>query len=241
MSASSSSNDLRNRILFTIFILAVYRFGTFVPLPGIDPEQLKVMMDGNQNWLKVLSGLKTFNNPKVINFKFEGKPVTTLNWGTHSEAGKDKNWGLSIGSDGDISFTTKDEIQSKLFEDAMGVENYYNKLNGSYSYMEEIDYSNPQDLVTKIKSIIKEFEKKKVGDASKGGPYAVATAMVKDKPEAAKKAYATIKAKMKEDTDVQLLTNLFNNLNEENQQTFLNQLEEDAEVLLAFAKTIAEE
>ena len=38
---SSSSNDLRNRILFTIFILAVYRFGTFVPLPGIDPEQLK--------------------------------------------------------------------------------------------------------------------------------------------------------------------------------------------------------
>jgi hypothetical protein len=30
-------------------------------------------------------------------------------------------------------------------------------------------------------------------------------------------------------------------LNEENQQTFLNQLEEDAEVLLAFAKTIAEE
>ena len=51
MSASSSSNDLRNRILFTIFILAVYRFGTFVPLPGIDPEQLKVMMDGNQKGL----------------------------------------------------------------------------------------------------------------------------------------------------------------------------------------------
>ena len=113
------------------------------------------MMDGNQNWLKVLSGLRTFNNPKVINFKYEGKPITSLNWGTHSEAGKDKNWGLSIASDGDISFTTKDEIQSKLFEDAMGVENYYNKLNGSYSYMEEIDYSNPQDLVTKIKSIIK--------------------------------------------------------------------------------------
>jgi preprotein translocase subunit SecY len=40
MSASSSSNDLRNRILFTIFILAVYRFGTFVPLTGIDHEQL---------------------------------------------------------------------------------------------------------------------------------------------------------------------------------------------------------
>ena len=48
MSASSTSNDLRNRIIFTIGILAVYRFGTFVPLPGIDPEQLKILMDGNQ-------------------------------------------------------------------------------------------------------------------------------------------------------------------------------------------------
>ena len=51
MSASTSSNDLRNRIIFTIAILAVYRFGTFVPLPGIDPEQLKVMMEGNQKGL----------------------------------------------------------------------------------------------------------------------------------------------------------------------------------------------
>ena len=51
MSASSSTNDLRNRIIFTVFILAVYRFGTFVPLPGIDPEQLKIMMEGNQKGL----------------------------------------------------------------------------------------------------------------------------------------------------------------------------------------------
>ena len=51
MSSSSSTTDLRNRILFTIFILAVYRFGTFVPLPGIDPEQLKIMMEGNQKGL----------------------------------------------------------------------------------------------------------------------------------------------------------------------------------------------
>lgn len=107
---------------------------------------------------------------------------------------------------------------------------------------DELDEADLTPQQTKMAHTIgKEFEKKNVGDKSKGGPYAVATAMVKDKPEAAKKAYATIKAKMKEDTDVELLTNLFNNLNEENQQTFLNQLEEDAEVLLAFAKTIAEE
>ena len=48
MSESSQNNDLRNRILFTVFILAIYRLGTFVPLPGIDPEQLQVMMEGNQ-------------------------------------------------------------------------------------------------------------------------------------------------------------------------------------------------
>ena len=51
MSASTQSNDLRNRIIFTIFILAIYRFGTFVPLPGIDPDQLKIMMEGNQKGL----------------------------------------------------------------------------------------------------------------------------------------------------------------------------------------------
>jgi len=51
MSASTQSSDLRNRILFTLFVLAVYRLGTFVPLPGIDPEQLQVMMEGNQKGL----------------------------------------------------------------------------------------------------------------------------------------------------------------------------------------------
>jgi preprotein translocase subunit SecY len=51
MSESSQTHDLRNRILFSIFILAVYRFGTFVPLPGIDPEQLQIMMQSNQKGL----------------------------------------------------------------------------------------------------------------------------------------------------------------------------------------------
>ncbi len=48
MSLGTQSNDLRNRILFTIFILAIYRLGTFVPLPGIDPQQLQTLMEGNQ-------------------------------------------------------------------------------------------------------------------------------------------------------------------------------------------------
>ena len=51
MSANPQSNDLRNRILFTVFILVIYRLGTFIPLPGIDPEQLQILMQGNQKGL----------------------------------------------------------------------------------------------------------------------------------------------------------------------------------------------
>ena len=51
MSDTPQSHDLRNRIFFTIFILAVYMFGTFVPIPGIAPEQLQIMMQGNQKGL----------------------------------------------------------------------------------------------------------------------------------------------------------------------------------------------
>ena len=51
MSEASQSHDLRNRIFFTLFILSVYRFGTFVPIPGIDPEQLQNMMQSNQKGL----------------------------------------------------------------------------------------------------------------------------------------------------------------------------------------------
>ena len=51
MSSSLQSNDLRNRIILTIIILAIYRLGTFVPLPGINPEQLQTLMEGNQKGL----------------------------------------------------------------------------------------------------------------------------------------------------------------------------------------------
>jgi preprotein translocase subunit SecY len=47
----SKANDLRNRILFTILVLSVYRLGTYVPLPGIDPQALQEMMSSNQKGL----------------------------------------------------------------------------------------------------------------------------------------------------------------------------------------------
>ena len=88
------------------------------------------------------------------------------------------------------------------------------------------------------------------------GPYKKSTGDVKDKSGAVhtsaskakdlaqkglKSVQDKIKSKVKEDVDVDLLSNLYDKLDESNQEIFLNQLEEDAEVLLAFAKTIAEE
>ena len=51
MSEQSHSHDLRNRIFFTLFILSIYRLGTFIPLPGINPDQLQILMEGNQKGL----------------------------------------------------------------------------------------------------------------------------------------------------------------------------------------------
>ena len=36
----AKAKDLQNRLLFTLIVLIVYRFGTFIPLPGVDPVQL---------------------------------------------------------------------------------------------------------------------------------------------------------------------------------------------------------
>ena len=46
--AFSQAKDLKNRILFTILILIIYRLGTYVPLAGIDPSALKEIMASSQ-------------------------------------------------------------------------------------------------------------------------------------------------------------------------------------------------
>ena len=49
--ALSHSVDLRNRIFFTIFILCIYRLGTYVPIAGIDPVALQQIMSSSQKGL----------------------------------------------------------------------------------------------------------------------------------------------------------------------------------------------
>jgi len=47
----SKDNDLRNRIIFTVLLLSVYRLGTYIPLPGIDAQSLQTMMQSSQKGL----------------------------------------------------------------------------------------------------------------------------------------------------------------------------------------------
>ena len=49
--AFSHATDLKNRIIFTIFLLIIYRIGTYVPLSGIDPVALKEIMSSSQKGL----------------------------------------------------------------------------------------------------------------------------------------------------------------------------------------------
>ncbi|WP_018631592.1 preprotein translocase subunit SecY [Neomegalonema perideroedes] len=42
------AKDLQRRILYTLLVLVVYRFGTYVPLPGINPQALQQLIQQNQ-------------------------------------------------------------------------------------------------------------------------------------------------------------------------------------------------
>ena len=49
--AFSQADDLKKRIIYTLFILIIYRFGTYIPIPGIDPSSLKEIVGGNERSL----------------------------------------------------------------------------------------------------------------------------------------------------------------------------------------------
>ena len=47
--------DLRQRILITILFVAIYRLGSFVVLPGIDPSQLTALRTQTEGWIDVFA------------------------------------------------------------------------------------------------------------------------------------------------------------------------------------------
>ncbi len=59
-STFAKADELKQRLLFTLGALLIYRLGTFIPIPGIDTAQLAKLFEGNPNtvfgMLNVFSG-----------------------------------------------------------------------------------------------------------------------------------------------------------------------------------------
>ena len=49
MSAFGKAEELKKRLWFTVLALIVFRLGTFIPLPGIDPKILADIFSRNSN------------------------------------------------------------------------------------------------------------------------------------------------------------------------------------------------
>src|SRR6187399_1416083 len=55
-------SDLRNRVLFTLAMLGVYRIGNHVPTPGVNAQALQVMADQAKNTMFGLYDMFTGGN-----------------------------------------------------------------------------------------------------------------------------------------------------------------------------------
>jgi preprotein translocase subunit SecY len=60
--------DLRNKILFTLAIIAIYRLGSYVPAPGIDLDQIEQLKRQSEESGGVLAYLQLFSGAGLTNF-----------------------------------------------------------------------------------------------------------------------------------------------------------------------------
>jgi preprotein translocase subunit SecY len=58
--------DLRRRLIFLLLALVVYRIGSYIPVPGIDPNQLERLFQGQQNG--ILSLFNMFSGGALSRF-----------------------------------------------------------------------------------------------------------------------------------------------------------------------------
>jgi hypothetical protein len=125
----------------------------------------------------------------------------------------------------------KDDIANKMAYAADEVKTKGNRLDNKQAFGEEVP-SHQSKTTMKHISNPNAAEKKAAKDIKPG------ISGVRDRLAMLKAAKDRGALK---NEDVDLLSNLYDRLDESNQEIFLAQLEEDVEVLLAFAKTIAEE
>jgi preprotein translocase subunit SecY len=59
--------DLRNKILFTVFIIAIYRVGSHIPVPYVDFASIKKLKDASENSGGVVAFLDVFAGGAVTN------------------------------------------------------------------------------------------------------------------------------------------------------------------------------
>lgn len=65
--------DLRNRILFTLFVLIVYRIGSFIPVPGVDKS---VFENADQAGANLFGLLNTFSGGALYQFSIFALGIT---------------------------------------------------------------------------------------------------------------------------------------------------------------------
>lgn len=65
--------DLRRKILFTLFVLLIYRIGAFIPVPGVDTETLKAAGSSGDNLFGLLN---TFSGGALFNFSIFAIGIT---------------------------------------------------------------------------------------------------------------------------------------------------------------------
>jgi len=65
--------ELRNKILFTLFVLLIYRIGAFIPVPGVDTELLKEAGSSGEDLFGLLN---TFSGGALFNFSIFAIGIT---------------------------------------------------------------------------------------------------------------------------------------------------------------------
>src|SRR3954464_13291941 len=59
--------ELRKRMAFTAFILAIYRFGSYIPTPGVNTNQLRDFFGGGGGGSTILGVLNLFSGGALGN------------------------------------------------------------------------------------------------------------------------------------------------------------------------------
>ena len=60
--------DLRNKILFTLFMIGLYRLGAFIPAPGVDTEQVQILRDSANEQGGILGFVQLFSGGALTQF-----------------------------------------------------------------------------------------------------------------------------------------------------------------------------